>query len=81
MSVGLARRPGSAIRNAHLKELELLPMCHRWSRLDAGHVDRDQPSAVTQRSMTAVMTRELYSGADLFRLHRCRCLCRQDDPS
>ena len=27
--------------------------------------------AVSQRSMTAVMTRQLYPGADLFRLHRC----------
>jgi hypothetical protein len=27
--------------------------------------------AVSQRSMTAVMTRQLHPGADLFRLHRC----------
>ena len=43
-------------------------MCRRLSGLDAGHVDRDQ---LTQRSMTAAMTRQLYPGADHFRLHRC----------
>ena len=39
-------------------------MCRRLSGLDAGHMDRDQPPAVTQHSMTATMTRQLYPGAE-----------------
>ena len=71
MSVGRARRPGALVSPAHLQELELLPMCDRWLGLDAGHVDRNQPTAMAQRPMTAVMTRPLLSGADLFRRRRC----------
>jgi hypothetical protein len=71
MSVGPGRGPGLLVRRAHLEELELLPMCRRSSGLNAGHVDRDQPPAMTQRSMAAVMTRPLHPGADLFRLRRC----------
>jgi len=71
MSVAMGGRPGLLVRPAHLEESGFLPMCRRLSGPDAGHVDRDQPPAVTQRSMTAVMTWHLYMGADLFRLHRC----------
>jgi hypothetical protein len=74
MSVGRARPPSVSGKAAHLQELELLPMCRRWSGPDAGQVDRDQPPAMMQGSMTPVMTRArlraLRCGGGLFRLRR-----------
>jgi len=74
MPVGHARPLWASGKAAHLEELELLPMCRRWSGLDAGQVDRDQLPAMT-RSMTAMITwarlRALHPGAGLFRLRRC----------
>jgi hypothetical protein len=71
MSAGHERRAGALVSLAHLQELEILPMCDRWLGLDAGQVDRNQPTAMARRAMTAVITRPLLSGADLYRRRRC----------
>jgi hypothetical protein len=70
MPAGHARPARDLRKAAHLEELELLPMCGRGSGLDAGPVDKDQPPAMAS-SVTAVLTRALHLGTDLFRLRRC----------
>jgi len=74
MPAGHPRPPRASGKAAHLEELELFPMCRRWSGLDAGQMGRDQLPAMT-RSMAAMITwaplRALHPGAALFRLRRC----------